>query len=111
MSQYSAIIAGTGSHVPEKRLTNDDLARMVDTSDDWITQRTGIKERRIAGSGETTATMASHAATKAMKAAGVEAKDIGMVICGTASPEMMFPSTGCFVAASLGMTSTPAFDV
>jgi 3-oxoacyl-[acyl-carrier-protein] synthase III len=111
MSLYSAIIAGTGSHVPEKRLTNDDLAKMVETNDEWITQRTGIKERRIAGSNESTATLASHAATKAMKAAGVEAKDIGLVVVGTASQEMVFPSTACFVAASLGMTSTPAFDV
>ena len=111
MSLYSAIIAGTGSHVPERRLTNDDLSTMVETNDEWITQRTGIKERRIAGTGESTATLASHAATKAMKAAGVEAKDIGMVVVGTASQEMVFPSTACFVAASLGMTSTPAFDV
>src|SRR5438128_274782 len=73
MSLYSAIIAGTGSHVPEKRLTNDDLSKMVETNDEWITQRTGIKERRIAGKDESTATLASHAATKAMKAAGVEA--------------------------------------
>jgi 3-oxoacyl-[acyl-carrier-protein] synthase-3 len=111
MSLYSAIIAGTGSHVPEKRLTNDDLSAMVETNDEWITQRTGIKERRIAGKDESTATLASHAATKAMKAAGVEAKDIGLVIVGTASQEMIFPSTACFVAASLGMTTTPAFDV
>src|SRR3982751_6420335 len=111
MSTVGAIIAGTGSYLPERRLTNDDLAKMVETNDDWITQRTGIKERRIAGKDESTASLASHAATKAMKAAGVEAKDIGMVIVGTASQEMIFPSTACFVAASLGMTSTPAFDV
>src|ERR1700742_2464577 len=111
MFLYSAIIAGTGSHVPEKRLTNDDLAKMVETNDEWIIQRTGIKERRIAGPNESTATLASHAATKAMKAAGVEAKDIGLVVVGTVTAEMVFPSTACFVAASLGMTSTPAFDV
>src|SRR5205814_5474334 len=111
MSNYSANLAGTGSFLPEKRLTNDDLAKMVETNDEWITQRTGIKERRIAGVGESTATLASHAATRAMKAAGVEAKDIDLVVVGTASPEMVFPSTGCFVAASLGMGSTPAFDV
>jgi 3-oxoacyl-[acyl-carrier-protein] synthase-3 len=108
---HSAIIAGTGSFLPEKRLTNHDLAKMVDTSDEWIVQRTGISERRIAGSNETTASLASHAATRAMKSAGVEAKDIDLVICATASPEMMFPSTACFVAASLGMGSTPAFDL
>src|SRR5436309_3527619 len=111
MASYSAIIAGTGSYLPEKRLTNAELAKMVDTSDEWIVQRTGIRERRIAASTETTASLASHAATRAMKAAGVEAKDIDLVVCATASPEMMFPSTGCFVAASLGMGSTPAFDL
>jgi 3-oxoacyl-[acyl-carrier-protein] synthase-3 len=111
MSTYGAIVAGTGSYLPEKRLTNADLAKMVDTSDEWIVQRTGIHERRMVASTETTATIASHAATRAMKAAGVEAKDIDLVICATASPEMMFPSTGCFVAASLGMGSTPAFDL
>src|SRR5262245_34551799 len=111
MSSHSAIIAGTGSYLPEKRLTNHDLAKMVDTNDEWIVQRTGISERRIASSTETTASIASHAATRAMKSAGVEAKDIDLVICATASPEMMFPSTGCFVAASLGMGSTPAFDL
>src|SRR3954454_21255196 len=111
MPDFSAILAGTGSCLPERRLTNDDLAKMVETNDQWITQRTGIKERRIAGKDESTASLASHAATKAMKAAGVEAKDIGLVIVGTAAQEMIFPSTACFVAASLGMTSTPAFDL
>src|SRR5580765_1737994 len=94
MPNYSAIIAGTGSYLPEKRLTNAELAKMVDTSDEWIVQRTGIRERRIAASTETTASLASHAATRAMKSAGIEAKDIELVICATASPEMMFPSTG-----------------
>jgi 3-oxoacyl-[acyl-carrier-protein] synthase-3 len=84
---------------------------MVETNDEWIVQRTGISERRIANSTESTATLASHAATRALKAAGVEAKDVDLVIVGTISPEMVFPSTACFVAASLGMGSTPAFDV
>lgn len=111
MTTYAAIIAGTGSFVPEKRLTNDDLAKMVDTSDEWIVQRTGIKERRIAGPHESTATLASHAATKALQAAGLEPKHLDLIICATATPEMIFPSTGCFVAASLGLDSTPAFDL
>src|SRR5689334_12406568 len=111
MPTYSAILAGTGSYVPEKRLTNEDLSRMVETNDEWITQRTGIKERRISSSTESTATLASHAATRAMKAAHLEPKDIDLVVCGTVTPEMTFPSTACFVAASLGMGSTPAFDV
>ena len=111
MSNYGAIIAGTGSCLPEKRLTNDELSTMVDTNDEWIRQRTGIRERRIAGPGETTATMATTAAHRALEAAGIEAKDLDLIICGTISPEMVFPSTACFVAAELGLTSTPAFDL
>jgi len=111
MPDYGAIIAGTGSFVPEKRLTNDDLARLVDTNDEWITQRTGIKERRIAGPGESTATLATHAARRALAAASLEPKDIDLVLCGTITPEMAFPSTACFVAAALGMNTTPAFDI
>lgn len=111
MSEYGAIIAGTGSYVPEKRLTNDDLSKMVDTNDEWIVQRTGIRERRIASSTESTATLASHAATRALKSAGLEPKDIDCILVGTISPEMLFPSTACFVAASLGLSKTPAFDL
>ncbi|HWP40073.1 MAG TPA: beta-ketoacyl-ACP synthase III [Tepidisphaeraceae bacterium] len=111
MSTPSAVILGTGSYVPEKRLTNDDLAKMVDTSDEWIVQRTGIRERRIAAAHESTATLASHAATRALQAAGLEPKHLDLIVCGTITPEMTFPSTACFVAASLGLDSTPAFDV
>src|SRR5688500_15018774 len=111
MSQYGAIIAGTGSFVPEKRLTNDDLSTMVDTNDEWITQRTGIKERRIASASESTASLATGAARRAIEAAGLEPKDIDLIVCGTITPEMAFPSTACFVAAALGLNSTPAFDI
>jgi 3-oxoacyl-[acyl-carrier-protein] synthase-3 len=111
MSNYSAILAGTGSYVPEKRLTNDDLSKMVDTNDQWIVQRTGIRERRIAGPGESTATLATAAAQRALAAAGLEPKDLDLIVCGTISPEMVFPSTACFVAAALGLNSTPAFDI
>ena len=111
MSNYSAIITGTGSSVPEKRLTNDDLSRMVDTNDEWIVQRTGIRERRIASAEESTATLATAAARKALDAAGLEPAELDLIICGTISPEMTFPSTACFVAAALGLNSTPAFDV
>ncbi len=111
MSSYGSIIIGTGSHLPEKRLTNDELSRMVDTNDEWIVQRTGIKERRIASAGESTATLATAASQKALAAAGIEARELDLVVCGTISPEMTFPSTACFVAAALGLTSTPAFDV
>jgi 3-oxoacyl-[acyl-carrier-protein] synthase III len=111
MPPVSAIIAGTGSCVPERRLTNDQLAEMVDTNDAWIVQRTGIRERRIAGEGESTATLAASAARRAIDAAGVLPADLDLIICGTITPEMAFPSTACFVAASLGLTSTPAFDI
>ena len=111
MPDYGAIITGTGSFVPDKRLTNEDLSTMVDTNDEWITQRTGIKERRIAGPNESTATLAAHAAHRAVDAAGLEPTDIDLVLCGTITPEMAFPSTACFVAAALGMTTTPAFDI
>jgi 3-oxoacyl-[acyl-carrier-protein] synthase-3 len=111
MPDYGAIIIGTGSFVPERRLTNEDLAKMVDTNDEWIVQRTGIRERRIAGKDESTATLAANAARRALDAAGLEPKDIDLVLCGTITPEMTFPSTACFVAASLGMKTTPAFDI
>ncbi len=111
MSTFGAIIAGTGSCLPEKRLTNADLSRMVDTNDEWIVQRTGIRERRIAGPGESTATLGTAAARRAIEAAGLEPKDIDLIVCGTITPEMAFPSTACFVAAALGLNSTPAFDI
>jgi 3-oxoacyl-[acyl-carrier-protein] synthase-3 len=111
MANYGAIIAGTGSFLPEKRLTNDDLSKLVDTNDEWITQRTGIRERRIAGPGESTATLGAAAARRALNAAGLEPRDLDLIICGTISPEMTFPSTACFIAADLGLDSTPAFDI
>jgi 3-oxoacyl-[acyl-carrier-protein] synthase-3 len=111
MPQYGAIIAGTGSSVPERRLTNDDLSKMVDTNDEWIVQRTGIRERRIAGPGETTASLGTAAARKAIAAAGLEAKDIDLIIVATITPEMVFPSTACFVGAELGLPGVPAFDM
>ncbi len=111
MPTYGAIIAGTGSQLPDKRLTNDDLSRMVDTNDEWITQRTGIKERRIAGEGESTATLATAAARKAIEAAGLVPSDIELIVLGTITPEMSFPATACFVAAALGLQTTPAMDL
>lgn len=111
MSQYGAIITGTGSCVPEHRLTNADLSKMVDTNDEWITQRTGIKERRIAQEGETTASLGLEAARRAIAAAGLQPSDIGLIVCGTITPEMTFPSTACFIARDLGLTDTPAFDL
>ena len=111
MQTFSAILAGFGSQLPEKRLTNDDLSKMVDTNDEWITQRTGIQERRIAAEDETTATLATAAARKAIASAGLEPKDIELIVCATITPEMVFPSTACFVGAALGLNGVPAFDL
>ncbi|MBE9528363.1 MAG: ketoacyl-ACP synthase III [Proteobacteria bacterium] len=106
-----AKIAGTGSYVPEKVLTNKELESMVDTTDEWITTRTGIRERRIAVS-ESSTDMAVHAAERALKSAGVSAADIELVVVGTVTPEMTFPSTACFVQSRLGIKSgVPAFDL
>src|SRR5436189_5813163 len=103
MPNFSAILAGTGSCLPERRLTNDDLSKLVETNDEWITQRTGIKERRIAGPGETTASLGTVAARRAVSSAGLEAGDIELIIVATITPEMVFPSTACFIGAELAI--------
>jgi 3-oxoacyl-[acyl-carrier-protein] synthase III len=108
---YGAYISGTGSFVPDKILTNEELSRMVDTSDEWITTRTGIKERRIANENETTAYLSVEACRKAMEMAELGPEDIGAVIVGTITPEMVFPSTGCFVQQALGLKNAFAFDL
>ncbi|MDR6992415.1 beta-ketoacyl-ACP synthase III [Luteimonas sp. 3794] len=104
-------IAGTGSYLPEKVLTNDDLAQFVDTSDEWIASRTGIRERHIAAEGETTSDLAFHAATRAMEAAGVSASELDLIIVGTTTPDIIFPSTACLLQARLGANGCGAFDV
>ena len=104
-------IAGTGSYLPEKVLTNDDLAQFVDTSDEWITARTGIRERHIAAEGETTCDLAYQAAIRAMEAAGVTGADLDLIIVGTTTPDLIFPSTACLLQARLGASGCGAFDV
>ncbi|ASR44778.1 3-oxoacyl-ACP synthase [Xanthomonas citri pv. mangiferaeindicae] len=104
-------IAGTGSYLPEKVLTNDDLSKIVDTSDEWIASRTGIRERHIAAEGETTSDLAFHAATRAMEAAGVSASELDLIIVGTTTPDIIFPSTACLLQARLGAGGCGAFDV
>jgi 3-oxoacyl-[acyl-carrier-protein] synthase-3 len=111
MPDFGAIIAGTGSFLPEKRLTNDDLSKMVDTNDEWIVQRTGIRERRIAGPGESTASLGTAAARRAIEMAGIDPKELDLIICATITPEMVFPSTACFIGADLGVPGVPAFDM
>jgi 3-oxoacyl-[acyl-carrier-protein] synthase-3 len=102
---------GTGHYVPEKLLTNDDLAKMVDTSDEWIVTRTGIRTRHITTDREATSDVASPAALHACEAAGVDPADLDAVILGTATPDMLFPSTACIVQASIGATRAAAFDI
>jgi 3-oxoacyl-[acyl-carrier-protein] synthase III len=109
--QVFSRIAGTGSYLPEKVLTNEDLAKFVDTSDEWIASRTGIRERHIAAEGETTGDLGYHAAVSALEAAGVDAKDLDLIIVGTTTPDLIFPSTACLIQHRLGADGCPAFDV
>src|SRR5277367_6906169 len=104
-------ITGVGSYVPEKILTNAELEKMVDTSDEWITSRTGIKERRIAAANEFTSDMAAKAAQRAMKMAGVTAGQIDLIIVATLTPDMQFPSTACLVQRKIGAVRAAAFDI
>lgn len=104
-------IAGTGHYLPPQRLTNKDLEQRVETSHDWIVERTGIHERRLAGTGETVVTMAEAAAQQALAAAGVSAQDIDMIVMATTSAEQAFPSAACQLQSKLGVTNIPAFDV
>lgn len=104
-------IVGVGAYVPEKVLTNADLERMVDTSDEWITTRTGIKERRLAGESETTSDMAALAAMRAMQNANITSDQIDLIIVATITPDMMFPSTACLVQHKIGAKRSAAFDI
>ena len=110
-TQRRAIIAGTGSAVPERVLSNADLEKMVDTSDEWITTRTGIKERRIISNGESTATLALQASRRALEKAGIAGEALDLIICATITPEMVFPSTACFIQQGLEAMGCCAFDL
>jgi 3-oxoacyl-[acyl-carrier-protein] synthase-3 len=106
-----SVIAGVGSALPKRRITNDELAETVDTSDQWIVERTGIRSRYIAGEGETTATLARDAALKALEQAGIAPSDIGLIVLATATPDQTFPSSATKVQAMLGIDDCIAFDV
>lgn len=106
-----AKITGTGSSVPEKVLTNFDLERIVDTSDEWITTRTGIKERRIASAGEYTSTFATGAAEKALAMAGVDPAELDLIIVATVTPDFPFPATACILQDNLKASKAAAFDI
>lgn len=104
-------IAGTGSYLPEKVLTNFDLEKMMDTSDQWIRERTGIERRHIAATGETTVDLAERAARAALDAAGVRPADVDFIAFGTTTPDMVFPNCGALLQARLGCRGAPAFSV
>ena len=106
-----ASITGIGSYLPNKVLTNYDLEKMVDTSNDWIIQRTGIKERRIVENGVTTSDLATQASLRAMEDAGVSPKDLDMIITSTITPDHIFPSTSCYIQQKIGATRACAFDI
>ncbi len=107
---YSRIVA-TGSYLPEKILTNKELETLVDTSDEWIVARSGIKQRHIAAPNELASDLAAKAASKAIGRSGLSANDIDLLIVATTTPDMVLPSTACIVQSKLGISGTPAFDV
>ena len=104
-------IVGLGKYLPENILTNQDLEKIVDTTDEWITTRTGIKERRVASENEATSDMAVNAAKKALENAKLKPSDIGLIIVATITPDMFFPSTACIIQEKLGISRVPAFDI
>jgi 3-oxoacyl-[acyl-carrier-protein] synthase III len=112
VSRNGAIgITGVGCYVPQRVLTNDDLSELVETSDEWITDRTGIKERRVADPSQAASDLALPAAQEALETAGLDAADVELVIVATVTPDMFFPSTGSLLAASLGADEAAAYDL
>ena len=107
---FSRII-GTGSYLPERVVTNDELARTVDTSDEWVRTRTGIRSRHVAAEGQLASDLALPAAQRALQAAGVKPADIDLIIVATTTPDIIFPSTACILQSKLGIAGCPAFDV
>jgi 3-oxoacyl-[acyl-carrier-protein] synthase-3 len=110
-AKLRAAIAGTGAYLPERRLTNADLEKLVETSDQWIIERTGIHERRIAAPHETTSSMAIEAARRACESASFDPRDLDLVLVATATPDYVFPATACLVQHALGATKAGAFDL
>lgn len=110
-TQPFARIAGTGSYLPERILTNAEMESLVDTTDEWIRDRTGIRQRHIAAAGQTTGDLAFEAAKRALDAAGVKASDLDLIVLGTTTPDIIFPSTACLLQHRLGANGCAAFDV
>src|SRR6476469_8490794 len=111
MSPKSVRVTGWGMYAPERRLTNADLERVVDTSDEWIVQRTGIRERRVAAANETTATLSAIAGKRAIAVAGLQPDDIDVILVATLTPDYWMPSTGALVKEAIGNTRAAAMDV
>ncbi len=111
MTEFVSVVRSVAGHLPERVLTNDDLARMVDTNDEWIRERTGIRKRHIAADGETTSDLAAAAARKALDKAGLTAADIDLIVLATATPDYTFPATATLVQQKLGIQRGAAFDV
>src|SRR5438128_970046 len=111
VAQTRAAVLGLGAYAPPKVLTNDDLARLVDTSDEWITTRTGIKRRHVAGPNQATSDLAVIAAQQALDAAAVRAQDLDLIVVGTATPDMLFPATACLLQERLGAPQAGAVDL
>jgi 3-oxoacyl-[acyl-carrier-protein] synthase-3 len=109
MKRHASVI-GTGSYLPEKKLTNADLEKIVETNDQWIVERTGIKERRISTAEESTSVLAIKAAQRAIENAKISPEEIELIIVGTSSPDMLFPSTACMVQGAIGAKNAAAFD-
>ncbi len=107
----TASIIGTGSYAPDRVMTNADLEKLVETSDEWILSRTGIRERRIAGPEMPTSEMAARAAAAAIENAGIQAAEIDLIICATVTPDMFFPNTACFVQTKIGAVNAVCFDL
>jgi 3-oxoacyl-[acyl-carrier-protein] synthase-3 len=106
-----SVVLGVGSALPERKVTNEELAQQVDTSDEWIVERTGIRSRYVAGEGETTASLATDAARKALRNSSIEAGEIDLIVLATATPDQTFPSSATKVQAALGISDCIAFDV
>ena len=102
-------IAGTGSYLPERVVTNADLSKTMDTSDDWIQARTGIRQRSIAAEGQNSSDLAFEAGKKALAAAGIQAGDLDLIIVATSTPDFVFPSTACLLQSKLGAKGSAAF--
>ena len=111
MTQVNAGILGTGHSYPEMVLTNADLEKIVDTSDEWITSRTGIKQRHKAASGEYTSQFASRASQEAIERAGIDPNEIDLILCATVTPDQILPSTACLIQAQLGANKAAAMDI